>query len=189
MGAYLSGPAARGYLRGAYGTGRFWCGVGVWAVGFVGNMVHDEILFEIRRRGKAKGKGKQEDSSSSNSSANANGTKEHYAIPHGLLYKYISYPNYLCEWIEWFGFALASCPLPLLPPIPIISSLLPHSLHPLTGTFTWPLFLSTLSPPWIFFLAEVFLMFPRAINGHAWYRQKFGAGYPRERRAVIPWLI
>lgn len=60
----------------------------MWGLGFVGNVVHDEILFNIRRKATAKGKAKE----------SMGVKKEHYAIPHGLLYEYLSYPNYFCEW-------------------------------------------------------------------------------------------
>jgi len=185
MGAYLSSPAARMYLRGAYGTTRFWFGLGLWALGFVGNIVHDEILFEIRRKVKAKGKGKDYSQKDVNTNENEKPKqKEHYAIPYGLLYSYISYPNYFCEWVEWLGFALASSPFPYIPYISSSSSSpsLRHFDSP------WVACISSLSPPWLFFLAEVFLMMPRALRGHEWYKERF-PDYPKERRAVIPWLI
>ncbi|KAJ3522168.1 hypothetical protein NMY22_g12005 [Coprinellus aureogranulatus] len=120
---------------------------------------------------------------------------EHYGIPSGLLYEYISYPNYFCEWIEWFGFALAASPLPL--PIDeqalrnaptlfaaagIIFAALKDTLLPLLNPLTWKdiiqqpsqMFAITLTPPWIFFLNEIFTMLPRAIKGHAWYKERFG---------------
>ena len=28
-----------------------------------------------------------------------------------------------------------------------------------------------------------------ALMSHAWYREKFGASYPRHRRAIIPYLL
>jgi 3-oxo-5-alpha-steroid 4-dehydrogenase 1 len=89
MAAYLSSPSAIEFLSVAYGRSTFWIGVVMWAAGFVGNIVHDEILFNIRREVGAKGKSKDKDNGSQ---------KEHYSIPHGLLYEYISYPNYFCEW-------------------------------------------------------------------------------------------
>ena len=71
---------------------RFWTGVVGWAFGFAGNgsfsyprfqlmeVYHDEILNDLRRPGtKAKGKGR-------------------YKIPEGGLFRYVSFPNYLCEW-------------------------------------------------------------------------------------------
>jgi 3-oxo-5-alpha-steroid 4-dehydrogenase 1 len=169
MGAYLSSPLARGMTRGAFGRWRFWVGLGMWAVGFVGNVVHDEILYDIRRKAKAKGKAKEESPpTDSNSTDQKTQQKPHYAIPHGLLYTYLSYPNYFCEWIEWLGFALAASPPP---------------------SFTsFERFMNTINPPWVFLCGEVVLMLPRAVKGHRWYRERFRE-YPKERRAIVPWLI
>ena len=49
-------------------------------------------------------------------------------------------------------------------------------------------FIQSLTPPWLFVLSEIFLMFPRAWNGHKWYLKTF-TDYPRERKAVIPFLL
>ena len=32
----------------------------------------------------------------------------HYVIPHGGLFSILSFLNYLCKWVKWFGFALAA---------------------------------------------------------------------------------
>jgi 3-oxo-5-alpha-steroid 4-dehydrogenase 1 len=86
-----------------------------------------------------------------------------YAIPKGGLYKWISYPNYLSEWIEWTGFAIAAT----------------------AGQVNrW-----AYTAPWIFVVSEVVLMLPRAWKGHLWYHQKFRGEYPKERKAVIPFLL
>lgn len=171
MGAYLTSPQAEGYLSGAFGRPMFWLGVGLWAFGLAGNILHDEILLNIRRNAKAKGKAKAT-SEDFDSFDDANGKKknkqEHYAIPHGYLYKFISYPNYFCEWMEWLGFAMAASP------VPSFTSL--------------DAFLATVSPPFLFFLSEIFLMIPRAYRGHKWYHAKF-PDYPKERKAVIPFLF
>ena len=84
------------------------------------------------------------------------------------MYKYISYPNYFCEWMEWLGFALAASPLPSFE--------------------SWAAFLATITPPFLFFLAEVVTMMPRAVRGHQWYHTKF-PNYPKERKAVIPFIF
>jgi len=76
-------------------------------VGLVGIIVHDEILLNIRR-----GEQAEDAKKAPEQLANEKEKGEHYAIPHGLLYKYISYLNYFCEWIEWLGFALAASPFP-----------------------------------------------------------------------------
>jgi 3-oxo-5-alpha-steroid 4-dehydrogenase 1 len=157
MGTYLSSPTASAFLAGAFSRPSFWAGVILWACGFAGNILHDEVLLDIRRKSKAKGKRNE----------NKLG-KEHYAIPHGYLYRYISYPNYFCEWSEWFGYALAAAPLP--------------AFMSLTET------MRTVQPPWLFLWAEVLLMIARAYKGHQWYHKKFPE-YPKERKAVVPFIF
>ncbi|EJT96743.1 hypothetical protein DACRYDRAFT_72945 [Dacryopinax primogenitus] len=95
--------------------------------------------------------------------AKAKGEKPHYGIPRGGLFALISYPNYFCEWLEWVGFAMASTVGSPFPP-------------------------SYVTPPWVFLLSEVCVMLPRAVSGHGWYKQKF-EDYPKERKAVIPFLL
>ncbi|KAI8973963.1 3-oxo-5-alpha-steroid 4-dehydrogenase-domain-containing protein [Trametes punicea] len=173
LGAYLSSPTAQAFLAGGFERPQFWAGVVLWAVGLVGNIAHDEILLNIRRNAKAKGKARQITGAAKGDDDDDNGKskknkQEHYAIPHGLLYRFISYPNYFCEWMEWLGFAIAASPPPL------ITSL--------------AAFLTTISPPWLFFFSEVLLMFPRAWKGHKWYHRRF-PDYPKERKAVIPFIL
>lgn len=164
MGAYLSSPVAAQFLEGAFSRPLFWVGVGLWAIGLAGNILHDEILLNIRRSAKAKGKGRAHDDDDNN----GKNKQEHYAIPYGYLYKYISYPNYFCEWLEWFGFALAASPVPSFASIAS--------------------FVETITPPFLFVYSEVLLMIPRAYRGHKWYHNKF-PDYPKERKAVIPFLF
>jgi len=172
----------------------FWVGMGLAVGGFIGNVVHDEILFAIRRNAKAKGKGKADSKNTNEDTANANATpklKEHYAIPHGGLYSIVSFPNYFCEWVEWFGFALAAGPIPDFALLPAAKALLAAA----TGArFTemghlFSPFVDTVTPPWVFLFVEIAVMAPRAIRGHRWYHERFRGSYPRERRAVIPWLL
>lgn len=167
MGAYLSSPSAQSFLAGAFDRPLFWVAVGLWAFGFAGNIYHDEILLNIRRNAKAK----KEKESSDNDDANGKEKKhpqEHYAIPHGALYRLISYPNYFCEWLEWLGFALAASPAP--------------------SFASFGAFVATVSPPWLFFFNEIWLMLPRAYKGHKWYHGRF-PDYPKERKAVIPFVF
>jgi len=162
IGAYLSSPEGLSYVTGAYQRPLFWLGVAMWGAGFVGNIVHDEILLNIRRKKQA------EDAKKTQEQLEEKKKGEHYAIPHGILYEYISYPNYFCEWIEWIGFALAASPLPSFE--------------------SWGAFLATITPPFLFLVAEVFVMTPRAVRGHQWYHSKF-PNYPKERRAVVPFVF
>jgi 3-oxo-5-alpha-steroid 4-dehydrogenase 1 len=181
MGSYLSSPFARIWLQGPPRIS-FYVGLGIWAIGLIGNIYHDEILLNIRRKAKTKGKAKE---------GEARG--EHYAIPQGGLYSLISYPNYFFEWVEWFGFALASSPLPFhlggLTITTALSSLLyPQTYIDLVNTPA-PSFFPSLSPPWIFLISEFLLMVPRAYKGHKWYLNKFGDSYPKNRKAVIPFVL
>jgi len=182
MGSYLSSTDARTSLSARSPT-PLYVGLTLWAFGFIGNIVHDEILLNIRRKANSKGKGKAE-------------AGEHYAIPQGGLYTLVSYPNYLCEWIEWLGFAIAASPFPFaLESISTtsISSVFPSLLDPkfYTTTIKEPghLFAPNLSPPWIFLISEILLMLPRAYRGHQWYKSKFGNSYPGRRKAVIPFVL
>ncbi|EMD33098.1 hypothetical protein CERSUDRAFT_142667 [Gelatoporia subvermispora B] len=162
MGTYLSSHMAQSFLDDAFSNPLFWAGVTMWAAGFAGNIFHDEILLNIRRKAKVKGKAKDDSGDKSKDA------KPHYAIPHGYLYSYISYPNYFCEWMEWLGFALASAPLP--------------------SFASFAELLATLAPPYLFVLSEIFLMIPRAYRGHKWYHKRF-PDYPRDRKAVVPLLF
>ncbi|KZO90348.1 hypothetical protein CALVIDRAFT_506952 [Calocera viscosa TUFC12733] len=127
----------------------FWAWVALFVAGMVGNIYHDNLLMSLRRR--------------THAAAAQKGEKPHYGIPYGGLFSLVSYPNYLCEWLEWTGFAMASTVGSGFPP-------------------------AYLTPPWVFLLSEVCVMLPRAVSGHGWYRQKF-EDYPKDRRAVIPFLL
>ncbi|KAF9237374.1 3-oxo-5-alpha-steroid 4-dehydrogenase-domain-containing protein [Melanogaster broomeanus] len=161
LGSYLGSSAASTFLSGAFERPSYWAGVTLCVAGFCGNVLHDEILFDIRRKAGAKGKTKPDDNPNKQRT-------EYYGIPRGLLYRYISYPNYFCEWTEWFGYALAAAPIPPM-----------TSLAGITRV---------IQPPWIFFLCEIFVMLPRAYKGHQWYHDNF-ADYPKERRAVVPFVL
>jgi 3-oxo-5-alpha-steroid 4-dehydrogenase 1 len=87
----------------------FWIGIVIWALGFMGNIYSDEILYDLRRPNK--------DGSS----------KPRYSVPHGFLYSKpfggISFPAYFCEWIEWSGFALAATCLTMAPALPVAGAI------------------------------------------------------------------
>jgi 3-oxo-5-alpha-steroid 4-dehydrogenase 1 len=166
LGSYLSSETTISYLIHQKPSSTFWLGIGLWLVGFVGNVYHDEILFRIRRKAESKGKYKEE-------------TGQHYAIPTGGLYTFISYPNYLCEWLEWLGFAIAAAPFPVL------LDFTPSSVLTTPSQRWFP----SLTPPYIFLISLICLMLPRAYRGHEWYILKFGDRYPKERKAVIPFVL
>ncbi|CDZ98803.1 Steroid reductase [Phaffia rhodozyma] len=79
----------------------FWLGVSIWALGWVSNIAHDEILMNLRRDSS----GTSMASSSRHSYRTADGRL--YSIPWGGLFRWVSFPSYLSELIEWTGFGLA----------------------------------------------------------------------------------
>ncbi|TBU21194.1 hypothetical protein BD311DRAFT_707199, partial [Dichomitus squalens] len=88
MGTYLSLPPVWSFLANAFAHPMFWLGLALWAAGFA-----HETLLNIRRNAK-----KADDDDANDGKAKPK--QEHYAIPHGLLYRFISDPNYFCEWVE-----------------------------------------------------------------------------------------
>lgn len=206
---------ANGYLMGAWLGGRtssltakigavpevalhsklFWFGVTLWTLGFLGNLVSDEILYDLRRPSKDD-KGQEKPA-------------PRYSIPRGFLYDRpiggISFPAYFCEWFEWLGFAIAATCLSPAPALPAASTghaataivsegagkivesasavLLPAARNKLLESATY------LTPPFLFLYAEIATMLPRALKGHAWYQDKFNKEFPRDRKAIIPGLL
>jgi 3-oxo-5-alpha-steroid 4-dehydrogenase 1 len=83
----------------------FVLGLALWAIGFISNVYHDEILFDLRRPEK-RGGGPAEGTRTNVQKAEGAGvrskdasdaTKPRYEVPHGGLYRFISYPNYFSE--------------------------------------------------------------------------------------------
>lgn len=81
---------------------RRYIGMFLWLMGWLGNMYHDNILYDLRRSSNKK---KDPDNLDTVQSENS-----YYRIPYGGLFQYVSCPNYFCEWIEWFGCYLAAGP-------------------------------------------------------------------------------
>ena len=67
----------------------FAVGVAVFAAGAAGNCWHDGVLRRLR-------------------AARGGATAGGYGIPRGGLYEYVSGANFLCEIVEWVGFAIAA---------------------------------------------------------------------------------
>lgn len=100
LGAWLGGygPTSEADWAARAGLGQFVAGIGVFYVGLVGNYFHDEELREVRRQRARLAEGKE----------GAKGVEKHYAVPEGMLFRYMLYPHYFCEWVEWFGFWMAT---------------------------------------------------------------------------------
>ena len=162
MGAYIASPQAQMFLI-STSTTMFTTGLVLWAAGFVGNIQHDMILMNIRRNPSKK-------------NDDAPSDKPRYAIPFGALFKYVSFPNYFSEWVEWLGYAVAASPLPAVAELSTI-------IGPTSSFFP------SLTPPWIFLFNEVMVMFPRAYRGHRWYKRIFGDQFPTDRKIVVPFIL
>jgi 3-oxo-5-alpha-steroid 4-dehydrogenase 1 len=85
---------------------QFVWGLCVFYFGLVGNWLHDEELREIRRKEQRRQDKIRKESNNSGDGAVA--VEKHYEIPSGGLFKYMLYPHYFCEWIEWLGFFIAA---------------------------------------------------------------------------------
>ncbi|KAK6498020.1 hypothetical protein TWF506_004263 [Arthrobotrys conoides] len=147
-------------------------GVGLWIVGFWGNIWHEDVLYEIRRRAKREhletARTKKEDGLGEGVErvlvpeqrrlvVKAENTGHVYEIPEGGLWEYCWHPHYFMEWIEWTGFLIAAGGWECAPAIN-------------------------------FLVNEIASMTPRAFQGVEFYKRKFGRRLP-ERKAVVPFLL
>lgn len=90
----------------------------IFALGLVGNIYHDDVLREIRRAAARKMQLREdlnEEDHYDDDNADQEGkgqTKKRrsvakvYLVPETGLFRWVLYPHYLCEWIEWSGFWL-----------------------------------------------------------------------------------
>ncbi|EEB07208.1 steroid reductase [Schizosaccharomyces japonicus yFS275] len=108
---YLNAMGMSGYLvslskgnERASTTLAFVAGLGLWAFGLYGNVFHDNILYELRRQKLRTSSAPQQ------GNENSEVSRDGYRIPFGGLFRFISCPNYFCEWIEWTGYAIACGP-------------------------------------------------------------------------------
>ncbi|PHH81742.1 hypothetical protein CDD82_7960 [Ophiocordyceps australis] len=103
LGGHGGGPVTQAEWSTQTPLWQFALGLAIFYAGLGSNFFHDEQLREIRRRAQGKNGDKRE------SSRGALGEKKrHYEIPQAGLFRYMLYPHYLCEWIEWTGFLIAA---------------------------------------------------------------------------------
>jgi 3-oxo-5-alpha-steroid 4-dehydrogenase 1 len=112
IGSWLAGYGPTTHLEwknGAmsYGVGvRMGLGLLLWALGFAGNIYHDDVLRDIRRAAMREQKKREE--ADAGSAGKGKGVHKVYKIPQNGLFGWILYPHYLLEWIEWSGFWLVA---------------------------------------------------------------------------------
>jgi len=105
---------------------QFQVGVLIWTLGLLGNIWHDDELREIRRVAAREQKQKEDEG------RNPKGVEKIYKIPVNGLFRWILFPHYLCEWIEWGGFWLAAgsgCTPARTFLLNEISTMLPRAIH------------------------------------------------------------
>ncbi|MCJ1380509.1 hypothetical protein MMC17_003617 [Xylographa soralifera] len=78
-------------------------GMMIWAAGFLGNVYHDDELREVRRAAARK---QERISKEQEEKGGSKRVDKVYEVPQNGLFRFILYPHYLCEWIEWGGFWL-----------------------------------------------------------------------------------
>jgi len=134
-------------------------GLIIWALGFYGNIFHDDELREIRRAAKRNQKKRADEAEESTGKGKGGekGVEKVYMIPQNGLFTWILYPHYLCEWIEWGGF--------------------------------WIVGGRDCVPARNFVVNEVAAMLPRAVSGKKWYIERFGKEKVGGRKAIIPGLL
>ncbi|KAM0445043.1 hypothetical protein ACHAO4_010023 [Trichoderma viride] len=84
---------------------QFIFGIGIFYLGLSSNFFHDEELREIRRREQ---KRQERIRKKAGGDGQAASVEKHYQIPQAGLFRYMLYPHYLSEWVEWFGFWVAA---------------------------------------------------------------------------------
>ncbi|KAI9761141.1 MAG: hypothetical protein M4579_001188 [Chaenotheca gracillima] len=77
-------------------------GLMLWALGWLGNMWHDDELREIRRASARRQK-KEQEKKDQQGKASTHVDKV-YDIPQNGLFAFVFFPHYLLEWVEWAGF-------------------------------------------------------------------------------------
>ncbi len=164
------GIGAPGLISSAVWKSPLWyLGLASWAVGFAGNVYHDELLMDLRRPNNKRttteksddslkvGKGSTErkysspmvDCSSTSRSPTTSANGSNGSDSHSPLFTRCQSSRILRSRMPLQRRSLAhrSCSLLL-----------------------------------------VCLMGPRALNGHAWYKKTFGDKFPRSRKAIIPFI-
>lgn len=132
-------------------------GMVLFITGLTGNFLAENTLFDLRR-GAAKRKAKSE--------GRAIVTYDKvYAIPPAQgFYKYVMFPHYSLEWLEWTGYWILGA--------------------------AWGLGWNYNRSAALWFLVNEFAtMAPRAYDGLAWYNKKFGVRAVGGRKAVLPGLL
>ncbi|KAJ5787199.1 hypothetical protein N7457_002189 [Penicillium paradoxum] len=173
-------------------------GIVLFTIGMAGNIYSETSLFRLRREEAERRTSKKKDGDSTSSETGDKSNKFHkvYVIPPARgVFRYILYPHYVFEWLEWTGFALAgtavipfsalpvsaSVSLPVIaPPLRLAPWLIPAGWAADKLAIPFPL------PAVVFVVNAVTNMLPHARWGRKWYVEKFGEKAVAGRGAAVP---
>ncbi|EFX06309.1 3-oxo-5-alpha-steroid 4-dehydrogenase family protein [Grosmannia clavigera kw1407] len=85
-------------------TLQFVVGITVFYLGLTVNFICDDDLREIRRRAALK----RDDNASDSNGGSGSAVQKLYLLPDTGLFRYMLYPHYFAEWVEWTGFYMAA---------------------------------------------------------------------------------
>ncbi|KAH7320751.1 hypothetical protein B0I35DRAFT_351366 [Stachybotrys elegans] len=111
LGSWLAayGPVTQDDWSAQSSIFQFVFGIAVFYVGLAANFFHDDELREIRRAEKLRQEYVQEQQARKQGiSPKAVTVEKHYQIPQAGLFRYMLFPHYFCEWVEWAGFYVAA---------------------------------------------------------------------------------
>lgn len=169
-------------------------GLATFAYGMIGNIRSERTLWSLRRE-EAQRQATKKSDDKMGSDDERNIYHKVYVIPPAKgLFRWILYPHYSLEWLEWIGFLLVGTavypahaflptishpglPAPSLTPAPWLQPFAVLTKY-LRVPFPWPAL--------VFVLNDVFTMLPQARRGLRWYTTKFGKDAVAGRSAVIP---
>lgn len=213
-------PVVQGYRTDGRGTGLVTSYPGLenilpviggmlFCVGMSGNIYSERMLFHFRREEAERLASSTDKKTDDNPTTGQKSCHKVYVIPPQKgVFRYILYPHYVFEWIEWLGFALVG------------TAVLPLSTRSGSSTSSWAYFISSYSRPtvhtvatpplllapwlipaaWIadrlavplplpavlFVINAVANMLPHARWGRQWYVEKFGEEAVAGRGAAMP---
>jgi len=107
LGGWLAGYGPTTVYDWSGGLYRMEIGMVIWGWGLLGNIFHDDDLREIRRAAMRRQKKLEQEKAEKEGKTyeEVKGSVDKvYMLPKNGLFRYVLYPHYLCEWIEWAGF-------------------------------------------------------------------------------------
>lgn len=166
-------------------------GLGLFAIGMAGNIYSERTLYRLRREEADKR------SASAKEKGNAKGEKNKYHKVYVIppcqgVFRFILFPHYVFEWLEWLGFALVGTAVfpsrqvnisstYATPPITLAPWLVP------VAQWTQKLSVPLPLPAVVFLVNAVANMLPHARWGRKWYVERFGERAVAGRGAVVPY--